>query len=157
MSAARDEAHDRRPGKGAFVVDLRRGRLGQVMGHEGPSLQLRPPRGGVEWDACPEDTRPATDTERLTAKVQAANAESKVGEVTQPVAHSARWKIGQEKIPAVPWVTYTLECGTCFEQSDPCREFEEARNWAFAHSGRHPSHTAYRETAQRFWRATLVE
>ncbi|MFI9200365.1 hypothetical protein [Streptomyces sp. NPDC053048] len=45
---------------GAFVVDARRDKVGQVMGHEGPRLQLRPPRGGLEWEAAPEDVRPVT-------------------------------------------------------------------------------------------------
>ncbi|MBT2386647.1 hypothetical protein [Streptomyces sp. ISL-11] len=77
--------------------------------------------------------------------------------MSRSVIRSARWKIGQEKIPAVPLITHDLECGVCFDRSGPCKEFEEARNWAFTHSGRHPSHTAYREIAQRFWRATLME
>ncbi|MGA5130181.1 hypothetical protein ACPCTO_10280 [Streptomyces olivoreticuli] len=75
-AAHRETRKQQQPPKGAFVVDLHRGRIGQVMGHEGPFLQLRPPRGGREWDARPDDVRPATDAEKLTAKVQAANAES---------------------------------------------------------------------------------
>lgn len=44
---------------GALVVDTRRMRLGRVMGHEGPYVQLRAPGGGREWDVRPVDIRPA--------------------------------------------------------------------------------------------------
>lgn len=67
------------PEPGSFVVDLSRGEVGEVMGHEGPFLQLRPPRGGWEWDVRPGEVRPATDTERLSAKVQVANARRRCG------------------------------------------------------------------------------
>ncbi|WP_125262049.1 hypothetical protein [Streptomyces alboflavus] len=36
------------------VFDEGTGRVGRVMGFEGPYVQLRPPEGGVEWDADPE-------------------------------------------------------------------------------------------------------
>ncbi|WP_425444517.1 hypothetical protein [Streptomyces alboverticillatus] len=55
--------HQFAPEPGAFVVDTRRDKVGQVMGHEGPRLQLRPPRGGREWEAAPEDVRPVTRAE----------------------------------------------------------------------------------------------
>ncbi|MEV5506285.1 hypothetical protein [Streptomyces orinoci] len=64
------------PTTGSFVVDTSRNEIGQVMDYdpEQACLQLRPPRGGLEWDARPDDVRPATDKERLSAKVQAANS-----------------------------------------------------------------------------------
>ncbi|MEV5509088.1 hypothetical protein [Streptomyces orinoci] len=65
------------PQPGTYVVDTRTGRLGQVMAREGKFLQLRPPRGGLEWDAEPHAVRPATPAERLTANVQAANSASR--------------------------------------------------------------------------------
>ncbi|KUH37513.1 hypothetical protein ATE80_18025 [Streptomyces kanasensis] len=43
---------------GAYAVDTRDGRVGQVMGHVGGYVQLRPPGGGREWD-CPPDTAAA--------------------------------------------------------------------------------------------------
>ncbi|MFF3906027.1 hypothetical protein ACFYZJ_08445 [Streptomyces sp. NPDC001848] len=52
---------------GTLVVDTQSNKLGYVMGHEGPYLQLRPVAGGRERDADPARVRPATDTERLTA------------------------------------------------------------------------------------------
>ncbi|WP_328871258.1 hypothetical protein OHT76_14665 [Streptomyces sp. NBC_00287] len=53
-----------KPPVGSFVVDTRSGRIGVVMGHEGPYVQLRPCGGGREWDAAPEAVRKATPAER---------------------------------------------------------------------------------------------
>ncbi|MGW5733370.1 MULTISPECIES: hypothetical protein [Streptomyces] len=47
-----------------------RQRLGRVMGHEGPYLQLRPPGGGREWDADPADVREAVGDEILRASMR---------------------------------------------------------------------------------------
>ncbi|NYV73948.1 hypothetical protein [Streptomyces sp. UH6] len=58
---------------GTLLVDRRDGRVGVVMGHEGPYVQLRPPRGGCEWDVPPEELRRPTQVEQLSAKVAAAN------------------------------------------------------------------------------------
>lgn len=52
---------------GALVVDAQASRLGYVMGHVGPNMQLRPVTGGREWDADPAHVRPATSEERLAA------------------------------------------------------------------------------------------
>lgn len=67
----------RRPAIGEMVEDTGRGRIGQVMGHEGPYVQLRPVGGGREWDAYPEKLRPATRAEALSAGVRTANARSR--------------------------------------------------------------------------------
>ncbi|MFC5721407.1 hypothetical protein ACFP1Z_14640 [Streptomyces gamaensis] len=64
------------PEPGTFVMDTRTGNVGQVMGHQGPYLQLRPPAGGREWDAEPDAVRPVTDAERLSAQVRAVNHRS---------------------------------------------------------------------------------
>ncbi|MEV5509910.1 hypothetical protein AB0L16_26310 [Streptomyces orinoci] len=62
-------------------MDTVRDVIGQVMDYDPTTktLQLRPPRGGLEWDARPGDVRPATDRERLNAKVQAANCARRWG------------------------------------------------------------------------------
>ncbi|MFI1970034.1 hypothetical protein [Streptomyces cinnamoneus] len=44
-----------------YAVDMRTGRLGQVMDHHAGYVQLRPPRGGLEWNCPPEHARPAAD------------------------------------------------------------------------------------------------
>ncbi|POX36503.1 hypothetical protein C3486_33360 [Streptomyces sp. Ru73] len=65
---------------GSYVVDTRTGRVGLVMGSEGPYLQLRPVGGGREWDCDPEAVRDATAQERLRAATAYVNARSR-GEV----------------------------------------------------------------------------
>ncbi len=67
------------PATGTFVVDTARDRLGQVVGREGLHLRLRPPAGGREWEAEPVGVRIATDSERLSAKVKAANSQGRWG------------------------------------------------------------------------------
>ncbi|POX53212.1 hypothetical protein [Streptomyces sp. Ru72] len=70
----------KKPPIGSYAVDTRSGRVGIVMGHEGPYVQLRPYGGGKEWDVEPEAVRPATQAERLRAATAYANARSR-GEV----------------------------------------------------------------------------
>ncbi|MEU8526858.1 MULTISPECIES: hypothetical protein [Streptomyces] len=65
---------------GAYVVEIRTGRVGTVMGHVGPYLQLRPLGGGREWDCEPDGVRVATAAERLRAATAHVNARSR-GEV----------------------------------------------------------------------------
>ncbi|GAA2246327.1 hypothetical protein GCM10010145_11670 [Streptomyces ruber] len=57
--------------------DTASGRVGVVMGHEGPYLQLRPLSGGREWDAAPERVRPIDAAELMHARVAEANARSR--------------------------------------------------------------------------------
>lgn len=63
-----------------LVVDTATNKLGYVMGHEGPYVQLRPVAGGREWDADPACVREATEDERLRAmreRCRALNYESR--------------------------------------------------------------------------------
>ncbi|KPI05530.1 hypothetical protein OK074_4449 [Actinobacteria bacterium OK074] len=69
-----------RPPLGAYAMDTRTGRVGVVMGHVGPYIQLRPYGGGREWDVEPGAVRMATPAERLSAATAYANARSR-GEV----------------------------------------------------------------------------
>ena len=66
------------PQVGDTVEDTRLGQIGMVMGFEGPYVQLRPVGGGREWDAEPRNLRPATQSERMSATLAAANARSRV-------------------------------------------------------------------------------
>ncbi|QKW08181.1 hypothetical protein HUT18_19155 [Streptomyces sp. NA04227] len=43
------------PVVGETVRDTNRDRVGVVMGREGGLFQLRPPGGGLEWDARAQD------------------------------------------------------------------------------------------------------
>ncbi|MEU1212075.1 hypothetical protein ABZ424_06350 [Streptomyces sp. NPDC005790] len=70
---------DGTPPLGAAVHDGGSGRVGLVMGHEGPYLQLRPLGGGREWDADPARLRPLGPAELLSARVADANARSRTG------------------------------------------------------------------------------
>ncbi|WP_329029459.1 hypothetical protein [Streptomyces sp. NBC_01423] len=67
------------PRVGTAVHDAGSGRVGLVMGHEGPCLQLRPLGGGREWDADPARLRPLGPAELLSARVAEANARSRTG------------------------------------------------------------------------------
>ncbi|WP_436846370.1 hypothetical protein [Streptomyces griseorubiginosus] len=59
---------------GSCVVDTRTGKVGVVMGHEGPYVQLRPYGGGREWDAAPDAVREATPVEEPTVIAPATPA-----------------------------------------------------------------------------------
>ncbi|WP_137994455.1 hypothetical protein [Streptomyces vilmorinianum] len=58
---------------GGFVYDPTARKVGEYRGKAGPYAMLRPVGGGREWQADPEQVRPATPAERLSAGVRAAN------------------------------------------------------------------------------------
>ncbi|MGV9558539.1 hypothetical protein [Streptomyces sp. NPDC003401] len=62
------------PAVGEAVRDVGRDRVGRVMGHQGPYVQVRPLGGGREWDADPGLLRTLTRDELLSALVAEANA-----------------------------------------------------------------------------------
>lgn len=62
---------------GDVVEDTGSKRIGKVMGFEGPYVQLRPIGGGREWDAEPDQLKPATRAQALSAAVATANARSR--------------------------------------------------------------------------------
>ncbi|MGI5338909.1 hypothetical protein ACQEVS_16675 [Streptomyces sp. CA-181903] len=62
---------------GSYVVDTRTGRLGQVMDTHAGYVQLRPPRGGIEWSCPPSAIRFPSDAEaeaQVPAQPQAGTA-----------------------------------------------------------------------------------
>ncbi|WP_353943922.1 hypothetical protein ABII15_21375 [Streptomyces sp. HUAS MG91] len=63
---------------GEYVIDVRDGRIGQIMATEGGCVQLRPPGGGVEWDCPPEAVAPAPVAEELRARVREVNREGRL-------------------------------------------------------------------------------
>ncbi|WP_330237472.1 hypothetical protein [Streptomyces sp. NBC_00566] len=69
-----------RPPLGSYAWDTGTKRVGVVMGHQGPYVQLRPLGGGREWDVPPDRVRAATPAERISAATAYANARSR-GEV----------------------------------------------------------------------------
>lgn len=67
-----------RPAVGTYVVDQRDGRIGEVMGHVGGRVQLRPVGGGREWDCPPDVLEPAQREEVLRARVRGVNQEGRL-------------------------------------------------------------------------------
>lgn len=67
-----------RPVVGSHVVDARDGRIGEVRGHVGGKVQLRPVGGGREWDCPPEAVAAAPRAEVLRAQVQSVNREGRM-------------------------------------------------------------------------------
>ncbi|GGV69533.1 MULTISPECIES: hypothetical protein [Streptomyces] len=66
------------PVVGAYVVDVRDGRIGQVMGREGGYVQLRPVGGGREWDCPPERLGEAAPRDVLRERVRRLNREARL-------------------------------------------------------------------------------
>lgn len=66
------------PVVGAHVVDVRDGRVGEVMGHVGGRLQLRPVGGGREWDCPPESVGDVPPERLLRERVRHVNREGRL-------------------------------------------------------------------------------
>lgn len=64
------------PQTGDLVWDETARKVGRVMDRIGTRWHLRPPGGGLEWDAR-GPLRPATASEKLSAGVALANARSR--------------------------------------------------------------------------------
>jgi hypothetical protein len=65
------------PPLGSYAVDTHTGRVGVVMGYEGPYVQLRPYGGGKEWDCDPGTLRRATPDECHRAAGEHAHARNR--------------------------------------------------------------------------------
>ncbi|WP_189145228.1 hypothetical protein [Streptomyces lacrimifluminis] len=62
----------------AYALDVRDGRIGEVMGREGGYVQLRPVGGGCEWDCPPEALGEAAPGDVLLARVRRVNREGRL-------------------------------------------------------------------------------
>ncbi|MER6220471.1 hypothetical protein ACWCYL_10920 [Streptomyces sp. 900105755] len=67
-----------RPPLGTYVTDVRDGRIGEVRGHVGGRVQLRPVAGGREWDCPPGSLQPASPEDVLRAQVRRANSTARL-------------------------------------------------------------------------------
>lgn len=67
-----------RPAVGAYATDVRDGRVGEVMGHVGGRVQLRPVGGGREWECPPEAVGAASPEEVLRARVRSRNRKARL-------------------------------------------------------------------------------
>lgn len=65
------------PRIGETVRDTLLGRVGVVLGHHGPYVQLRPLGGGREWDAHPGRIQLLTRPELLHARLAEVNKRSR--------------------------------------------------------------------------------
>jgi hypothetical protein len=61
-----------------YALDVRDGRIGEVMGREGGYVQLRPVGGGCEWDCPPEALGEAASADVLRARVRRVNREGRL-------------------------------------------------------------------------------
>jgi hypothetical protein len=67
-----------RPPVGSYAVDVRDGRMGEVCGHVGARVRLRPLGGGREWE-CPSDgLRQAPPDAVLRERVRCINQEARL-------------------------------------------------------------------------------
>ncbi len=57
---------------GELALDARQGRVGVVMDTQGGRMYLRRPEGGREWEAAPQDVRPATPREAAEGAAHSA-------------------------------------------------------------------------------------
>ncbi len=68
-----------RPGIVELAKDTARGRIGVVMGEVGGRVQIRPIRGGTEWDAMPDNVVTPSAREELSARLAIRNANTRDG------------------------------------------------------------------------------
>ncbi|MGX1272908.1 hypothetical protein RKD18_006102 [Streptomyces phaeoluteigriseus] len=113
---------DGAPAVGEAVHDSARGRVGRVMDHVGPYVQLRPLTGGREWDADPRHLRPLTRAELLSALVAEANARSRRAPSQEPPPPS------RASCSTVPSVTH-VQGGTVQQPKAALAERIAERRW----------------------------
>ncbi|MDG9726046.1 MULTISPECIES: hypothetical protein [unclassified Streptomyces] len=65
-----------RPAVGTHAVDARDGRVGEVVGHAGGDVRLRPVAGGRAWDCPRASVAVAQPEEVLRARLRGTNRES---------------------------------------------------------------------------------
>ncbi|MEU6355002.1 hypothetical protein ABZ896_37780 [Streptomyces sp. NPDC047072] len=114
--------------QGELVHDPETGRVGEYQATVGPYAMLRPVGGGREWQADPARIRPATQAERLSAGVRAANER----------ARTAGFDVSRPPVPVAG-------CTTCADL-DRQREAARAR---FDHSGVTDAHVLLRQHQER--------
>lgn len=67
-----------RPAIGELAKDSATGRIGVVMGEIGGRVQMRPVRGGKEWEAMPGNVLPPSAREELSTRLAVRNSDSHV-------------------------------------------------------------------------------
>jgi hypothetical protein len=79
----------------------------------------------------------------------------------------ADWLITPDRAEGAPQEPlHEMECTTCAtldaadgagSRSPASEDVIDAQEWALHHSGRHPTHTGYREIVTRFWRTSMLD
>ncbi|GGL98856.1 hypothetical protein GCM10010129_48200 [Streptomyces fumigatiscleroticus] len=68
-----------RPGIGEPAEDRASGRIGVVMGKVGGRVQMRPTRGGVEWEAMPDNVVALSAQEAANARQTSKSGSNRGG------------------------------------------------------------------------------
>jgi hypothetical protein len=85
--------------------------------------------------------------------------------VVRTVLRYVDWRITPDERTTTPPTTFRMECAECAIRygstdaravSPPSESFADVQEWALTHSGRNPSHTAYRERIQRYWKTEML-
>ncbi|NEE42655.1 hypothetical protein G3M53_97125 [Streptomyces sp. SID7982] len=66
-------------GIGELAKDTARERIGVVLGEVGGRVQIRPIRGGTQWDAMPDNVVTPSEREELSARLAIRNANTRAG------------------------------------------------------------------------------
>lgn len=77
--------------------------------------------------------------------------------MTRSVFRYITWMMAPHVTADAPEMLHELECSSCLASSGTEADFNEARAWAFSHTGSHPSHRTYREVVTRNWHMTPAE
>jgi hypothetical protein len=87
--------------------------------------------------------------------------------MTRAVLRYVNWLITRDHAEGAPQSElYEMQCTTCAtldahdgagSRSPASEDVTDGQKWALQHSGRHPSHTGYREIITRFWRTQIVD
>jgi hypothetical protein len=136
---------------GTLALDTARDQVGEVRGHVGPYVQLRPEDGGLEWDARPENVRPLSAGESLAARVAAANRRSRWS--PRAIMKAAEWTLTAETAEGAPSGIFSAACVACGGESPAVDDDRlPVEVWALKHTGLNPAHRQFQLRVLAFWR-----
>jgi hypothetical protein len=86
--------------------------------------------------------------------------------LTRSTMRFVDWHISPDDRPPAQPVMFQMQCVACAIYHAPddvtsvspaSENFADVQDWALRHSGRHSTHTAYREHVQRSWRTFMLD